>query len=600
MHRRRSQPAAGQSLRVWRISAAQTFRGVPVNAIHIVHRLLQFLPKDARRVIETIVLSLVAGGLAVFFLKATDLLFQHTYGQLVLRSRSMFVAGSLLVISVSSLLVCILLKRNPDAAGSGIPQLKVGYWKELGYVPLRPVLVKLTAGILSLGGGASLGREGPTLYMTGGIASALSGLFGKPKRARRDGLTVGVAAGLAAAFNTPLAAITFVLEELVGDLGNRYLGAVVLASVTGALVVQAAIGPQPAFNLPLLEITTWQLYVLVPFVALLATGCGIALHKAALRIRGALMRLRWRFKWLLPLAGGLLTWCIGIAAFLSTGRTGIFGLGYTDLSVALDEGIAWRLAGILTIGKLAATILSYGFGGCGGIFSPTLFIGGMCGFFAAGLCGPWLSLTPSDQVILAGVGMCTCLCAVIRAPLTSMLIVFEMTHQFSLVPPLMLGVLICEAVVRLSGRENFYTCLLLQDGHELIKINPPRDLESWHRIRAGDLIGSRVVAFESDAVKDARQVLEACPFRCFPVEQEGTLIGLVTRDELTLSVEENRPPRIEPAITCQPGQTIRDLADKFIESPLGMLVVTSEQDGKILGVLTLHDLLRAQAVVLDS
>lgn len=210
MHRRRSQPAAGQSLRVWRISAAQTFRGAPVNAIHIVHRLLQFLPKDARRVIETIVLSLVAGGLAVFFLKATDLLFQHTYGQLVLRSRSMFVAGSLLVISVSSLLVCILLKRNPDAAGSGIPQLKVGYWKELGYVPLRPVLVKLTAGILSLGGGASLGREGPTLYMTGGIASALSGLFGKPKRARRDGLTVGVAAGLAAAFNTPLAAITFV------------------------------------------------------------------------------------------------------------------------------------------------------------------------------------------------------------------------------------------------------------------------------------------------------------------------------------------------------------------------------------------------------
>ena len=164
-------------------------------------------------------------------------------------------------------------------------------------------------------------------------------------------------------------------------------------------------------------------HVLVLFVALLATDAASRSTSAALRIRAP--DARWRFKWLLPLAGGLLTWCIGIAAFLSTGRTGIFGLGYTDLSVALDEGIAWRLAGILTIGKLAATILSYGFGGCGGIFSPTLFIGGMCGFFAAGLCGPWLSLTPSDQVILAGVGMCTCLCAVIRAPLTSMLIVFR-------------------------------------------------------------------------------------------------------------------------------------------------------------------------------
>lgn len=563
-------------------------------------RLLRLLPRNVRRVIETIVLSLVAAGLAVLFLKATNLLFEMTYGRLVTRSTLVFAVGSLGVIGVSSLIVSLLLKRHPDAAGSGIPQLKVGYWKELGYMPLRPVLVKLTAGILSLGGGVSLGREGPTLYLTGGIASVLSGLFGRPKQRRRDGLTVGTAAGLAAAFNTPLAAITFVLEELVGDLGNRYLGAVVLASVTGALVVQAIIGNQPAFSLPLLENTTWQLYIVVPIVALLATGCGILFNKFTLRIRGAFMGVQWKFKWLLPFIGGLLTWSIAITAFLLTGKIGVFGLGYGDLSEALNQGIMWRVAGILTVGKLAATIISYGFGGCGGVFSPTLFIGGMCGFFAAGVCGLWIPLTPSDQLLLASVGMCTCLCAVIRAPLTSMLIVFEMTHQFDLIPPLMIGVLICEAIARLSGRENFYTALLLQEGHELVKINPPRDLESWHRIRAGDLIGSHVVTVESGTEHDARRLLETCPYRCFPVQEDGVLIGVVTRGELRRTLETNEPPRIEPVVTCHPGQTIRDLADMFIESPLGVLVVTREEDGTILGVLTLHDLLRAQAVVLDS
>ncbi|MFO7975371.1 MAG: chloride channel protein [Candidatus Hydrogenedentota bacterium] len=571
-----------------------------MKTLFFVRRLLRILPRNARRVIETIILGLVAAGLAVFFLEATNLFFEITYGHLLTRSTQVFIFGSLVVIAASSFLVSVLLKRNPEAAGSGIPRLKVSYWKELGYVPFRPVLAKLAAGILSLGGGISLGREGPTLYLTGGITSLLSGLFGRPTRRRRDGLTVGVAAGLAAAFNTPLAAITFVLEELVNDLSNRYLGAVVLASVTGAIVVQAIIGPQPAFGLPLLEETTWQLYFVVPFVAVLATVCGILFDKLTLGIRGAFMGLEWRFKWLLPFFGGLLVWGIGITAFLSTGRVGVFGLGYGDLSTSLYQGIPWRLAGILTVTKLAATIISYGFGCCGGIFSPTLFIGGMCGFFAAGICDHWVPLTSSDQVILAGVGMCTCLCAVVRAPLTAMLIVFEMTHEFALIPPLMIGVLICEGLARLSGRENFYTALLLQEGHELVKVNPPRDLESWHRIRAGDLIGSQVITFKPEMFSDARRILEKSPFRCFPVEEDGVLIGLVTREELQRALETQHPPRIEPAVTCYPNQTIRDLSDRFIESPLGALVVIGEEDGEILGVLTIHDLLRAQAVVLDD
>jgi len=565
-----------------------------------VNRSLTYLPENARKVIETILLSVIAGLAAVVFLKAIDVLFQGTYVALAKFSTVAFVSGSFILIVCSSLVVCYLLKRVPEAAGSGIPQLKVAYWKEMGFIPWRPVLVKFAAGIISLGGGASLGREGPTLYLCGGLSSAVSGYLGKPKHGRRNSLTIGTAAGLAAAFNTPLAAITFVLEELVGDLSNRYLGYVVLASVTGALVVQASLGAQPAFALPMLGTTTWHLYLAVPLIALLSTACGILFEKATLRLRHRLAFQKRIPRWTLPFWGGLLTWCIGIAVFLSTSKTGIFGLGYGDLSTALAQGIPWRLAGLLVAAKIAATMVSYGFGGCGGIFSPTLFIGGMCGFFVGGAVADWFSLTPTDHVILAGVGMCTCLCAVIRAPLTSLLIVFEMTHEFAMVPPLMVGIILCEAVTRIFGNENFYTSLLLQDGHELVKIHPPRNLQAWQAISAAQIMGSNVISFESDAFEKANEVLESCPYRCFPVKNNGTLAGIVSREDLNKFVKTGHAPYIEPAVTCYPDQTIRELADKFILSPSGVLVVIDEHTKKVLGMLTLHDLLRAQAAVVEE
>ncbi|MBC7364359.1 MAG: chloride channel protein, partial [Candidatus Aminicenantes bacterium] len=134
------------------------------------------------------------------------------------------------------------------------------------------------------------------------------------------------------------------------------------------------------------------------------------------------------------------------------------------------------------LGKLVATIVSYASGGCGGIFAPTLFFGGMTGFFVAGLFSSWIALQPSDHIVLAAIGMTACLGAVVRAPLTSLLIVFEMTHQFELVPGLLLGTIISQGIARLAGHLNFYEALLVQDGQELHKIKPPLDLRSWQNL----------------------------------------------------------------------------------------------------------------------
>ena len=177
-------------------------------------------------------------------------------------------------------------KVSPDSEGSGVPKLKAAYWKDLGFISLRSVVVKFVAGILTLGGGTSLGREGPSVYVGGGLASNVAAALGVPKQGRRPASAAGAAASLAAAFNTPLAAITFVLEELLNnEFGSRVLGGVVLAAVTGALIVHAVLGPQPAFALPSAETVSWLMYAILPVVAVAASLIGVAFQRCTLALR---------------------------------------------------------------------------------------------------------------------------------------------------------------------------------------------------------------------------------------------------------------------------------------------------------------------------
>jgi len=562
--------------------------------------LVRSFPENTRIIAQTVIFSLAAALIAVAFLLMTNHVFAWTYEVYARHSKTFFIVASFITIMTSALAVGILLQlASPDAAGSGIPQLKAAYWKELGYVPLKPVLVKFIAGVLSLGGGLSLGREGPTVFMGGGMASALSGYTGVAKRLRRGAVVIGASAGLAAAFNTPLAAITFVLEEIVGDISSRSIGRVVISSVLGAFVVYAIIGRQPAFSLPSVEQVSWMHYLLVPLVASLHRWAGIIFQRGTLSWRAGLKKQKRIPAWLLPCCGAIITWMLGVGAFLATGKIGVFGLGYHDLSRVLHNDFVWWAAGILVACKLPATIASYSFGGCGGIFSPTLFIGGLSGFFIAGLLGHWVPLTPADTIVLSAVGMSACLGAVVRAPLSSLLIVFEMTHQFSMVPGLLLGMFISMLVSRMAGSLNFYDAVLVQDGHELIKIRPPLDLHSWQNLPIGTIANRRPIAATSLEEQDLRDLLEMHTYRAFPLVVEGRLQGILTREAITRALKEQQPPMIEKAVTCRIDQTVHAVADAFISSPSGVIVLTDPGSQSIAGIITLHDLLRAQASILD-
>lgn len=561
---------------------------------------LRKLPETNRTIVVTVLLSLASAGTAVAFLFLTNHLFDWTFRWFASRSTVFFLIMSFITIIGSSLVVGLLLNRiSPEAAGSGIPQLKAAYWTELGYVPIKPILVKFVAGVLSLGGGTSLGREGPTVYMGGGVASWLSGFTGAAKRERRNPSLIGASAGLAAAFNTPLASITFVLEEIVGDLSSRSIGRVLLSSIIGAFTVYALIGRQPAFQVPSLEEVSWLHYALAPLVALAASLLGVVFQRQALAWRKRLKSQKAVPSWLLPVFGGLITWCIGAPIFLATGKLGVFSLGYQDLSSVLRNDYIWWVAGAMIACKLLATIASYSFGGCGGIFSPLLFIGGMTGYFIGGLFSRWLHLTPSDLIILSAVGMSTCLGTVVKAPLSAMLIVFEMTHQFALVPTLLIGMIISMAVSRLSGSENFYDAILVQDGHELHKIRPPQDLTGWQNLPVSAIANKCPTVITSLDRPSLEKAISDHPYACFPLVLDGELRGILTREDITASLTGRERPTVAPAVVCSPEESIHEVAERFLDSTNGFIVLQDKGNLQVSGILTLHDILRAQVAATE-
>jgi CIC family chloride channel protein len=293
----------------------------------------------------------------------------------------------------------------------------------------------------------------------------------------------------------------------------------------------------------------------------------------------------------------LIAWVLGVVVFWNTGHLGVFSLGYDDLSSALAGDIGWQLAAVLLVAKFIATFSCYGFGGCGGIFSPTLFFGGMIGMIIAGLLNLEFAVTRGDFLTLAVVGMSACLGAVVWAPVTGILIVFEMTQEFSYVPALMLGALVSQTIARRMNTHNFYDALLEQDGHRIEHVRPPRDLQSWEQFPVSAIANFQPVIISSVAESDFRKTLAAHPYRQFPVVLENKLQGVLTRDEAEKSFAERRAVKLKPAKICLREEIIGKLQQLLIESDTQFVVVLDRPDGQVVGLVTLHDLLRAQTMM---
>jgi CIC family chloride channel protein len=257
------------------------------------------------------------------------------------------------------------------------------------------------------------------------------------------------------------------------------------------------------------------------------------------------------------------------------------------------------MAVVLLATKFIATVCCYGLGGCGGIFSPTLFLGGMTGVAVAGLAGLGWHLARGDAIALGVVGMSACLGAVVFAPVTGILMVFEMTHEFALVPALMLGALVSQTIGRRLNHENFYDALLAQDGHRLEHVRPPRDLQSW-RVMSVSAIANFSPKTLADLSPAALRNALASPYERFPVVQAGRLIGILTRSEAEAALIDSRVPRLASPVICRRDQTVAELQAILIDTGTNMVVVLDREGGQVIGLVTLHDLLRTEVTFAEN
>jgi CIC family chloride channel protein len=559
------------------------------------------LPIDVRTYLLPFIYGLLGGLAAVAFQRVVGVMFSIFWekpSQQMAPDRFMFFSlATILTASIVAGLILTILSR--DAAGSGIPQVKVAFWRDFGFMPARVVVAKFLASAISIGGGCSLGREGPTVHVAGALASNIAGWLGVAKQGRRPALLSGAAAGLAAAFNTPLSAITFVLEEIIEDLNNRgFLAQVLIASVTATFVCHIFLGDDPAFVIPSLTHFSAVLYLLVIPTAALSALAGVAFQKSTLIWRDQIKRIKSVPFFLKPAVGGLINWILGISVFFAIAKIGVFGLGYGDLESMFHGGISGPQASLLLIAKLAATTAVYAWGGAGGIFSPTLFFGAAIGLALTEFCGLGLHLEPNDRIALAVAGMSACLGAVVRAPITSILIVFEMTHQFAFVPLLMIGTIASQAVTRVFCRTNFYSEIIERDGIELERHIPPRSLASLQNRPVSTLANFSPIFAGSTNRDELERLCAEYPYQQFPLVVDGRLVGVIDRNKILADQSPDIP--IEPMEIIPVRATIREAVAKMIENSMSLLVVSPTGEDTPIGIVTLHDVLRLQHQLSDS
>ena len=514
-----------------------------------------------------------------------------------------------LVIPVAGALVTgwMLSRYFPNARGSGIPQTKAALFLRDGFITFRTVVGKFVCSSISLASGIALGREGPSVHVGGGLASVLGRRLGlRPERVR-ELIPVGASAALAAAFNTPVAAVLFSLEEVVGDLHAPVLGSIVLSSATSWIVLHLLLGDEPLFHVPAYQLVS-------PFefgtYAVLGTVGGLvsaAFVKLLLFIRKRFLGLPKWSGWMQPAAGGLL---VGVMGWFVPE---VLGVGYQHVSEALNGQMALELMALLVVLKLVATAACYGTGNAGGIFGPSLFIGAMLGGAVGTVAHQLLPDYTGGVGAYALVGMGAAFAGIVRVPLTSVIMIFEMTRDYSIIVPLMISNLMSYYISYKLQKEPIYEALQHQDGLHL---------PSGLRYRQGMLAVKDAATAPPHLLTEYDRFEDALAFlnrerNAWPVTDGQMLVGMISlpvvereiaRGHGQRSLGETFTPRLPRELLTSenfPHVHMDHPVDvslrRMAQSKWNVLPVVSRSNVRELrGVVSLPDILRAYGVAEEA
>jgi chloride channel protein, CIC family len=507
--------------------------------------------------------------------------------------RRLFVAvGGALVSGV------LLARYFPNARGSGIPQTKTALLLDRGYIRLTTVLGKFGCSALSLASGIALGREGPTVQVGAGIASVLGRRLGLGTRRVQALLPIGTAAALAAAFNTPIAAVLFTLEEILGNLHAPVLGSIVIGSATSWAVLHLVLGDEPLFHVPAYQLVHPVELSFYAVLGLLGGLVSVAFVKLLFVLRTGFLKLPRRSLWWQPAVGGLVVGLLGW--FVPE----VLGVGYGYVGDALNGRMVLGTMALLLVLKLVATATCYASGNAGGIFGPSLFIGAMLGGALGSTAHALFPDVTGSPGAYALVGMGAAFAGIVRAPMTSVIMIFEITRDYSIIVPVMIANLISYFVSQRLQERPVYEALLHQDGIQL-----PRQ-----RVQTTTLTVEQAMQ-TSPVVLDGRRSIGDClsaipsesiaKSSAWPVVEDGRFIGMVSSEQVRHALQHGEEARVLAQwLPAQPGpltasrfphvhpdQTADVVLQRMGQSGSDVLPVLSRSDiHQLLGVIALHDM----------
>lgn len=532
--------------------------------------------------------------------------------------------------AVAGLIIGLVVNHwAPGAVGSGIPQTKAAYYNEFGRIPLSSAWWRFLLTTIYVGGGNSLGREGPTVHMCAAISSWLGRAAGLAKARAQAMVPVGVAAGIAAAFNAPISAILFVFEEILDDFSTKALSGIVIAVVVAEAIARSLLGEDPILQAHLggrYGVHWWMLVAIPMGVSAALIGHGFV---------GSLLRVRqwcaerWRVpEPLKPALGGLLMGGLATGAFFLTGLFGdpqssVFSIGYESLEAAFESRLALGAIAILLAAKFIAVVICYGSKGSGGLFSPTLYLGGMLGGLWGLLVLQFMgalgleALGGNDRLVGACVllGMGSMFAAVIRCPFTSLFIIFEMTGNYSLILPLMTGNILAYSIAGWLRKVPIYNAILVQDRVTLRKMPTYQGARDYRHLPVSTIMHYDLYTVSAQATP--AQSLErlrrepARMRRSYPVvrgepDSRRNFCGIVMHHELEenagregLTIGDLIADR--RTLTITPETSIREAAMRMVKADIRQLpVVSATEPDRLLGILTLNDIARQQNAMLDQ
>ena len=571
--------AGGQAGKTWRDASSQQWKS--------------FLREREEHVflILTLLIGALVGTVVVAFILLTE-----RFGARLCPAGGAAWRRLLVPVAGSAVMGYFLYRFFPDARGSGVPQTKAALYARGGRISLGTVFGKFFCTSATLASGIPLGREGPAVQVGAGIASVLGRKLGLRPQNVKSLVPAGAAAAVAAAFNTPLAAVLFSLEEVVGDLHAPVLGSVVLASATSWAMLRLLLGNDPLFQVPQYQLVHPGEFGIYAVLGVVGGFVSVAFTKLLLGMRARFLRSPRKTVCLQPVAGGL---TVGIMGWFVPQ---LLGVGYKHVGEVLNGGMALRLMILLLVLKLVAVTTSYASGNAGGIFGPSLFLGamlgGIVGNVAQGLFPTYVA-TPGAYAL---VGMGTAFAGIVRAPMTSVVMIFEITRDYAVIVPLMISNLVSFFISSRFQKQPIYEVLAHQDGIHLPRAET-RQQGGQRQVVHAMRNATEVLSAET-TVLEALEKSKSSEFRAWPIGDERGVIGVINLQDLKRGNNDGLgSKRLSEIVDAgdfphvHPDHSLHVALDRMGACQLDLLPVVSRANVHHLeGIVTLPDVLALYGV----